>query len=636
MSRASSWTSGIARRAALRATIAIALAIALLAALVAGFPMARTIAPAQVSAESGHAYRAFMPPWRSVWPLSVKIDTAEAPTQSKAVVFENSVALGPAHSAHDEVRAIGRGRFSHWGSDGGIYFSTSDNSDPRTNGRTYAVRTRAELPRWCWLLVGILIAYAIAALKLTMDSTARAAADIVKAIPARYPRLALPLRLGGQWLAAGGRLLWRAGALVLPSLLGVVAATLLIGAIGEAYFRWTVPFAELKWPSRYVQGVGWLFEPNATVRHSNFLDFWVEDTTNSLGFLDREASPAEAAASCRVAIIGDSFVEAAQVHNVDKVQSVLERRAKEGAAPLRVSGAAYGFSGTGQLNQLPFYDRYAAKTRPHLVVLVFVTNDFANNSVLLEAVRNGFHPKHPPRMFATRDSDGRMQLLEPDPDWQKFLIATGDDVIPPLCALCARHAWLVSKSLFYRWTTFKLRLLAPQLLAALEPRAAKSATVARVEWLSAHEGLAAKFGRWDGDDAGLDFTFYKPDLEPVFREALEFTEFAFAEWKRRVEANGGKLVVLSGSRVRTTDAPKSSDEDLYFGRLRAIADRLGIPVLDQYAWLKRHNEPMSALDFRHDGHWTVRGHQVAAELILEHLRSDPAICAAAMPPQPTQ
>jgi len=50
-------------------------------------------------------------------------------------IFENGKEIGPAHSLHADIRSIGKGRFSHWL--GGLYFSTSDNSDPRTNGRTY-------------------------------------------------------------------------------------------------------------------------------------------------------------------------------------------------------------------------------------------------------------------------------------------------------------------------------------------------------------------------------------------------------------------------------------------------------------------------------------------------------------------
>jgi len=56
---------------------------------------------------------------------------------SALVLMENGKALGPAHSRHDDIRRFGRGRFSHWGNE--VYFSTSDNSDPRSNSRKYTV-----------------------------------------------------------------------------------------------------------------------------------------------------------------------------------------------------------------------------------------------------------------------------------------------------------------------------------------------------------------------------------------------------------------------------------------------------------------------------------------------------------------
>lgn len=63
-------------------------------------------------------------------------DSPEAPAASKLRFFENGKELGPAHSAHADIRTLGKGRFSHWS--GHLYFSSSDNTDPRANGRTYA------------------------------------------------------------------------------------------------------------------------------------------------------------------------------------------------------------------------------------------------------------------------------------------------------------------------------------------------------------------------------------------------------------------------------------------------------------------------------------------------------------------
>ena len=68
-------------------------------------------------------------------------DNNSNPTGSLLRLIEDGVELGPAHSLHDDVRTSGHGRFSHWSGVGGaneaVRFSASDNSDPRTNGRTY-------------------------------------------------------------------------------------------------------------------------------------------------------------------------------------------------------------------------------------------------------------------------------------------------------------------------------------------------------------------------------------------------------------------------------------------------------------------------------------------------------------------
>lgn len=57
---------------------------------------------------------------------------------STLILLEDGKPLGPAHSAHAEIRKEGRGRYSHWGASK-VWFATSDNSDPTTNGRQYKV-----------------------------------------------------------------------------------------------------------------------------------------------------------------------------------------------------------------------------------------------------------------------------------------------------------------------------------------------------------------------------------------------------------------------------------------------------------------------------------------------------------------
>jgi SAM-dependent methyltransferase len=64
-------------------------------------------------------------------------DDESNPRRSAAVLFEGERSIGVAHRVHSEIREFGRGRYSHWKD--GLFFSTSDNSDPNSNGRHYAL-----------------------------------------------------------------------------------------------------------------------------------------------------------------------------------------------------------------------------------------------------------------------------------------------------------------------------------------------------------------------------------------------------------------------------------------------------------------------------------------------------------------
>ena len=82
----------------------------------------------EVHPEHGHCFYARLP--------SRLLSDLES--TSSLLLFEDDRPLGPAHAPHDEMRALGGGRFSHWGAH--LYFTTSDNSDPRSNRRRYTVR----------------------------------------------------------------------------------------------------------------------------------------------------------------------------------------------------------------------------------------------------------------------------------------------------------------------------------------------------------------------------------------------------------------------------------------------------------------------------------------------------------------
>ncbi len=84
-------------------------------------------------------------------------DYQSAPARSDTRLLESGHELGPPHSFHADIRTKGGGRYSLWYGD--FRFSTSDNSDPRSNGRHYTIVASRTLPtvvaKLClaWLLI---------------------------------------------------------------------------------------------------------------------------------------------------------------------------------------------------------------------------------------------------------------------------------------------------------------------------------------------------------------------------------------------------------------------------------------------------------------------------------------------------
>lgn len=102
-----------------------------------GLPLRLEISPSLVRPEQGHAWIVMLPAAWSAFSSDLKnLD------RSRLKLTENGTALGPGNATHAEIREDGKGVYSHWQT--ALYFSTSDNSDPRRNGRTYVVEIPAD------------------------------------------------------------------------------------------------------------------------------------------------------------------------------------------------------------------------------------------------------------------------------------------------------------------------------------------------------------------------------------------------------------------------------------------------------------------------------------------------------------
>ena len=92
----------------------------------------------------GHAYTVDAPTSHRLWRLHFDSDSLDHSDASSMRLLEDGLRLGPAHSMHARIAEVGVGAYSHWGD--AVYFSASDNSDPRSNGKAYVFAVTAYLP----------------------------------------------------------------------------------------------------------------------------------------------------------------------------------------------------------------------------------------------------------------------------------------------------------------------------------------------------------------------------------------------------------------------------------------------------------------------------------------------------------
>ena len=401
----------------------------------------------------------------------------------------------------------------------------------------------------------------------------------------------------------------------------IAGVTIIVCLVGlEFYFRYQLPFGSIAWPYRFDPKVGFTFIPGAEIRWTNNLDYWTVQYANRWGFLDREPDNAGVTSNpaCRVAFIGDSFVEAAQVPVSDKVQVVIEKLGRQRVPALNIAGSAFGYSGTGQLNQLPFYDEFARQLQPNVVVLVFVGNDISNNSKVLEALRNGWDPDHAPRVFASHIADGKIALQPIDPNWREATLRV------PLSwdSRALYHAPLMQRSAFYRWLYAKLTLLHPSIANFISGGDAGFNVVDfRARQLSERPNYRGILDGWDPSrEPGIDDPFFSREpMAPVFKEAIEYTGFAFDQFLERARRDKFKLVILAESGL---------GEQRYY--LSPLAKARDIPIIDQRQYIESVGGDVGKVHFPHDGHWSPQGHRWAAEAVLNFLAENPLYCPSSI------
>ncbi len=137
-------------------------------------PPTRTISvdPARVLSHEGFAYRFPLTPASILSPYRIETDTPKHNNASRIVLMEGEQPFGTSRATFHQVSATGLGNYHLWNRS--LYFSTPDNSDPRTNQRSYTIKAQQHVARWIYqglLLIDILLLLVIASRPRQPDVT---------------------------------------------------------------------------------------------------------------------------------------------------------------------------------------------------------------------------------------------------------------------------------------------------------------------------------------------------------------------------------------------------------------------------------------------------------------------------------
>jgi hypothetical protein len=336
------------------------------------------------------------------------------------------------------------------------------------------------------------------------------------------------------------------------------------------------------------------------------------------GLRDREHGTAKPPGTVRIAVLGDSYVEALQVPPEHNFLAVMERELATCLAPSgrRAEAINFGVSGYGTAQELLALKHRAWRFSPDVVVLAVTTaNDIRNNS----------------------------RALENDPD-RPYFVLRGDALVldnsflsswkyrPAWRALYGAASRLVDRSRVLQVANQAKNVYLSRRAALRQEAAAKVAAASRLPPAAPQAGdppLAA--APPPGAEAGLDDMIYREPADPAWTEAWRVTERLIEAMDDEVKARGASLLVVTlsngiqvhpDSARRAAYARRIGAPDLFFPerRIGALCERKGIAFLSLAPPFREHAEAHNV--HLHGfganlgaGHWNRDGHALAGRLV---------------------
>lgn len=333
---------------------------------------------------------------------------------------------------------------------------------------------------------------------------------------------------------------------------------------------------------------------------------WVE--INSDGWRGPDVALEHPPGTFRIALLGDSYIEAFEVPFQKTAGEVLERRLSAlRGAPVDVLN--FGHGGYGTTQQLLTLKHEVWKYSPDLVLLAVTTgNDISDNYRPLK--RSDYVPYHVFR-------DGQLVVDS------SFLQSKG----------------YRSRAL---WTRQLLGVVQHSRVAQLVNRVRHSRRKSERQQQIA--------GAVEGEEVGMRDEVHLPPSTPEWREAWRVTEGILRlmhEECRRHDTPFAIVTLTRGIQVTPVGERKENFlrelgvKDLYYPerRVAAFGKRQGIPVLNLAPTMaEQAEEGQVYFHAHHDslgiGHWNEAGHRAAAELIAPWLAGLTDSATSKTPPDP--
>ena len=323
---------------------------------------------------------------------------------------------------------------------------------------------------------------------------------------------------------------------------------------------------------------------------SSGLEYWVPITYNSFGARDKEYVIDKPAGVKRIAVMGDSFVEALQVKPEETFVKLLEQKLNQLNDGWQYEVMNFGVSGYGPDQEFLWWRKRAKQFSPDLTIVVLSHNDItdikSNRLVRLESGRLRWREIVEPAQLKTWTKQALRQLFTIHFVGQKLSRFPGVKV-----------------------NLIKLR-----------------------NWLFSDQSLIAEreISQFDrqADAIPLEVQLF---IEPSYTQEEEYWNLSqnlIKTWASEVEASGSELLLT----VSTAD-PQFYEErrqkflgayasgDLYRAealdnRVKTLAQDLKVGFVSLYPALAMAAKQGKKIHFIYDGHWTSLGHEIVAENLV--------------------